>query len=280
MRWWPGALLWFVCTAPSLTSAAEEGGAAKIFSEAQLAFEHGDLRRAAQGFDEANRLSPHGKTTLNAALAWEAAGEIAIAADRYSATLASGQLAPERTTETQNKLELLEKRLCLLSVEGPSALLVSVAHVRAAPLPLRLHVSPGPQTLELSGGPGVERREITVLAGTRVTLDLTRPAPSPAAAVLPLVAPPPLAEEASGPWLALGISGLGAGVALGAVTAVLGGLTMGALGDYRDGGYTDVALYDRATGLRTSTNVVLGAAIGVTVVGAVMLMVHANAEEP
>ena len=42
---------------------------------------------------------------------------------------------------------------------------------------------------------------------------------------------------------------------------------------------TDVALYDRATGLRTSTNVVLGAAIGAMVVGAVMLMVHANAEE-
>lgn len=274
---WP-LLVGAVFGLTSASAVAEEGGAAKIFAEAQLAFEHGDLRRAAQGFDEANRLSPHGKTTLNAALAWEGAGEIAIAADRYSAALASGQLASERTAETQDKLELLEKRLCLLSVEGPPALLVSVAHVRAAPLPLRLHVSPGPQTLELSGGPGVERREITVLAGTRVTLDLTRPEPSPAAGLLPVVAPVPVAEEA--PWLALGISGLGAGVALGAVTAVLGGLTMGALGDYRDGGYTDVALYDRATGLRTSTNVVLGAAIGVTVVGAVMLMVHANAEEP
>ena len=271
---------WLLLLGAVTPAAAEEGGAAKIFAEAQLAFEHGDSRGAAQGFDEANRLSPHGKTTLNAALAWEAAGEIAIAADRYSAALASGQLAPERTAETQDKLELLERRLCLLSVEGPPALLVSVAHVRAAPLPLRLHLTPGPHALELSGGPKAERREITVLAGTRVSLDLSRPEPSPAAALLPVVAPVAPLEETSGPWLALGISGLGAGVALGAVTAVLGGLTMGALGDYRDGGYTDVALYDRATGLRASTNIMLGAAIGVTVVGAVMLMVHANGEEP
>lgn len=271
------ALLLLLWAAPS---SAEEGGAAKIFAEAQQAFEHGDLRRAAQGFDEANRLSPHGKTTLNAALAWEAAGEIAIAADRYAAALASGQLAPERTRETQDKLDLLEKRLCLLSVEGPPALLVSVAHVPAAPLPLRLHLTPGLHTLELSGGPGPERREITVLAGTRVSLDLTRPAPSPAAAVLPLVAPAAPAAEGSGPWLALGVSGLGAGVALGAVSAILGGLTMGALGDYRDGGYTDVALYERATGLRSSTNILLGVAIGATVVGGVMLMVHANQEDP
>ncbi|MFO0725153.1 MAG: hypothetical protein U1E65_15335 [Myxococcota bacterium] len=253
-------------------AGADEEAAARVFADAEAAFARGDARAAAVGFDEANRLSPHGKTTLNAGLAWEAAKEIAIAADRYAAALASSQLAPVRAQETGQKLAGLEKRLCLLSLSGPAAGLVSVAHVRASPLPLRVHLNPGLQRIELSlPGTPSETREITALAGTEVSLELSMPRPPEPS---PVASAPvfPEAPASRGPWLAVGISGLGAGVLAGGAAAILGGLTMGALGSYRDSGYTDVAAFDRTQTLKTSTNVVVAVAVGLAVLGGAALI--------
>src|SRR5215510_11016624 len=70
--------------------------AKKIEQEARDAYAQGQFDRAADLFDQANRLAPYPELRYNAALSWDQAGEKARAADAYEGALRLGGLDQAR----------------------------------------------------------------------------------------------------------------------------------------------------------------------------------------
>lgn len=98
--------------------------AAQRFAAASQAFVRGDFRVAGNEFDAAYKLVPHQDALWNAAQAWESAGELARAANRYETYLTTtSATAPGRAQATRAVAKLAQRlgRVHVLGLVGELA---------------------------------------------------------------------------------------------------------------------------------------------------------------
>lgn len=250
------------------SSEEERKKARERFTQARRDFEEGNYERAAQGFDAAYRIRPHASPRFNAAVSWDKAEQPARAADAYESALEMGGLQRDDAAEARTRLGALKKTLGYVRILEPVGALVSLAHVERAPVPVRVHVSPGAYTAVIEGTDvGQASERIRVGAGEVVTvsasLESARPArPKPAnerreSADRELSDAPPEDGEAQRVW---GYIAIGGGVLLSGAAIWLGVNALKERDEFEDSGRVDVSARDRSANLRTWTNVAWGGA--------------------
>ena len=272
-----------LCLATTLTFPAlaqsQEDQAAALDQGARTAFADGDFKRAAELFEEANRLSPHAQLRYNAALAWEKAGEKARAADGYEAALRQGGLDDQRAGKARAGLAALKQTLGYVKMPGPLGGTLSVAHQNSAPIPAQFHLTPGTHVIAVQRADGSSTsKSIQVRAGEVVSVEieagvasLRAPAAAPATREVPPAKDTPAtttsSSQATWGWIALG-----GGVLLGGATAYFGTQTLSASDDYEASKFTDADARDRGVRNRLITNVALGGAVVAVGVGSYLLI--------
>lgn len=254
--------------------------AAHRFQEGTRAFGRRDFRAAARAFDEANARAPRGATLVNAGQAWQAAGERAIAADRFFAALRTGELSKRRAEEIQAKLRELERRLGVLQLTAPEGARVSIAHVNDEETPLRIHLAPGTHQATVVVGARQASRLLAVEAGSEVTVFLDVD-PAPVEKRDPSLSLPARQDRnsttAGTTQRVLGWSSIGLGAALAGTAVGLGLSALSARDDYEASNRTDRDRYDEATTLRTWTNVAWAGAAVAVAAGVVLVLTAPNA---
>lgn len=258
--------------------AHADNEAARRFSAGTAAFERGEFVVAARAFDAADAIAPAAAAVFNAARAWQEAGDRPRAADRWARFL---DAAPPDVTERATAVrELARLRATLIAarIDGPNDALVTIAHVTRAPVPVVVHLPPGPNVGTWTSG-ARDRGRFTVdgLPGEEVVVTLRLPAPAQGA-LMPAPAgdrPEPAASTGGGggpdalavagtTFLILGVAAVGVGIGVG-VDAV------DARDAFVEGGSVDPDLRSRADDGRTASNVtwITGAAVGT--LGAILL---------
>ncbi|HEY0713781.1 MAG TPA: hypothetical protein VGF45_13970, partial [Polyangia bacterium] len=228
---------------------------------------------AARAFEEAHRRAPHAATLYNAGLAWQWANQAARAADDYEAALKLGGLSAQQRKDATDRLANLEPQLGHIRVVAPpDAGVVSVAHVERAPAPLTIHAPPGRHEVKLFRAQGsVETSAVTIAAGQTGEVVFTRMREvAPSTARESVVPPQPTSTLAGRHW---------AWIALGTSTAALSGAAvytgisaLDARDKYNASARTDVAAYDRATTLRSLTNILWAGTVLVAATGAFFML--------
>lgn len=254
----------FVATARS-ANASPVALAGAAFREGEAATARGDFATAARHFDDAHALAPHFAPLLNAAIAWERAGNPEIAADRLQSLLALPDVPPGKVLDARSRLALLEKGVVTVDVRGPVGARVAVAHRSAAEVPFTVHLAPGRHETETRIGAARLLGTIEGAAGEHLVLDVT-PAPSTPPPVVPT---PDRTPRDGGPNpLAFGALGVGA-------AGLAAGVTFGALGLSARGRLADDPSDARAHGdaLRFRTFANIAYAVGAVGVGAGVALV-------
>jgi tetratricopeptide (TPR) repeat protein len=234
--------------------AQVEAAAAEQFRAAAEAYARGEFRTAARAFEQAHRLAPRGPTILNAARAWEAAKVPAAAADAYEAALEIGGLTEAEATLAREHLTALEPGLAVLSVDGPSRCVVSVAHRERSALPTRIHLAPGAHSLTADFANGrSEVRRLELSKGETKSLVLQAPARTwqPRS---PKAEPRSSRASASSGQSTLGWVLMGVGVAASGAAIYFGVTALDARDSYANSGRRDEDAYDRAKRFRLLTN--------------------------
>jgi hypothetical protein len=261
--------------APS-SAKADQAAAQESFKVATEAYGKGEFRDAAVAFEKAYRDAPHGSPMYNAGLAWEAAKEPAHAADAYQLALATPGLTPQQTTDAKARLASLEKTLGRLEVNGPPGTTVTVAHVTAANVPVRLHIAAGQQDMVVKFADGQEsRQQIGVPAGVIVPVTVVSPAPlPPPAPVTPPPAPPPPEPPSSSGSTAktLGWVAIGGSAAVLSVSIYMGVSALDSRDEFEATQRRSVDAHDRADSQRTWTNVLLVGAVALAATGVVLIL--------
>src|SRR4051812_2488963 len=108
------------CAATAHADDAAHKRAAESFRQAQAAFERRDFAAAAAAFEQAATFEPHPAPLLNAADAWERAGEPARAAEDCDRALAMPNASDAHRAEAGQCLERLAPKLATLDFRGPS----------------------------------------------------------------------------------------------------------------------------------------------------------------
>src|SRR5262249_41212212 len=159
---------------------------------------------------------PHAATHLNAAEAWELAGNRARAAEMCDRVLADGAAEPKYTEVARARLARLAPRIATVDVVGKNVAQTSVDGGPACAIPHPFRLAPGHQ----EGRRRDRRVGLDVGGGDVRALDLPAPAP-PAAPTTGRVVSAPTAskDEASAvhapplvSWVAFGTSALALGV--------------------------------------------------------------------
>jgi tetratricopeptide (TPR) repeat protein len=253
--------------------AQSDRQASEFFRAGEAAYGRADFPAAARAFEEAHRRAPHAATLYNAGLAWELAGEAPRAADDYDSALRLGSLDPRQATDANIRLAALEKRLARLAIIAPAGNTVSVAHVEKAEIPVLVHVQPGQYEVTLFRPSGhTDAVPVVGTAGARTEIAFDADlAPLPAAPAVDLQTPVAAESDRRRTWAFVGAA---SGCALGGAAIYLGLEALRARDTYNQSGHTDHGAYDRATSLRTWTNVLwIGA--GVAAVASLTLFVTA-----
>jgi hypothetical protein len=263
-----------LCLATAGGARAEvDKQASEFFRAGEASYARGDFPAAARSFEEAHRRAPHGATLYNAGLAWEWAQQFARAADDYETALRLGGLSPMQTSGATTRLAFLEKSLGHINVVAPRGGIVSVAHRERATAPVIVHVPPGEHEVTVFRLAGqTETSKVTVAAGgTSEIAFAVEPPPGPNAQMAESVtgAVQTSAPHRRRPW---GFAALGTSVALGSVAIYLGVQALDARDTYNHSGYTDINAYNRASSLRTWTNVFWVGAGLVAAAGAVLVL--------
>lgn len=274
---WLVALAVIAFAGPSRADAEDDRRerASRSFSEAKAAFSLHKYTAAATAFEEAARLVPHPTTWLDAAAAWEAAGDPARAAEDCDRAIALGG-ADGVTTDAAQRLERLLPKIATLALKGRGNLLVRVDGSDPAPLPAVRRVAAGHHQLVVTDTATNERStvDIDATAGSVRTVELgaQSPAPPPARETTPPVTMPVAASSGPplGSWIAFGI---GATAALGA--GAFGVLTLSAKSTYEETP-TQATLDDFKTD-RLITNVVAATAVVAVAAGLVIWAVTPRA---
>jgi tetratricopeptide (TPR) repeat protein len=242
--------------------------AEESFARGEEAFGREEYAAAGAAFEQAALLSPHAASWLNAAEAWERAGELARAADDCEAARA---LDPSVEEEVERRLHRLAPRLHRLELPGSSGWRVQVDSSAPIAPPAKRWLSPGGHRIVSEHRLG-ERREQTIVAeaGGASRVELEEPLPAISSATVTDVAIEP--GVAVAPLVILGV-----GVATGVAAAILGGLTLEAQSAFEQAPTREAAdvFYDR----RLATNVTLSAAIVAAAVGVVWWLVDWTANE-
>jgi hypothetical protein len=282
MRAWCAIALLLVCARPVYGADPDTTQrAAQLEQDARAAYAKGDYDRAAELFDQANRLAPFAELRYNAALAWDQAGEKARAADAYEGAVRRGGLDDERARESGARLAELKRELCYVRVERPVRATVSVAHVQKAPVPVELHLPSGTHelTFELPDG-RVEKKTIEARAGEALSVGVSFAEPNQLATRERPESPQPTVKDESGTstrtW---GFVLVGTGVVLGGVSTYLGFKTLDEQKTFDDSGYRDVDAHDRGVTYRTWTNVALAGAVVAAGTGVTLLLVGSGSKK-
>jgi len=263
------------CLATAGVARAEvDKQASEFFRAGEASYARGDFPAAARSFEEAHRRAPHGATLYNAGLAWEWAQQFARAADDYETALRLGGLSPMQTSGATTRLASLEKSFGHINVVAPRGGIVSVAHRERATAPVIVHVPPGEHDVTVFRlGGQTETSKVTVAAGgTSEVAFAAEPLPTATGQMTESVtggAPQMSAPHRRRPW---GFAALGTSVALGSVAIYLGVQALDARDAYNHSGYTDINAYNRASSLRTWTNVFWVGAGLVAAAGAVLVL--------
>jgi hypothetical protein len=256
-----------VCTGLHLATPvrADDADPAAAFQAASAAFEKKDYVNAARLFERANSVSPHPAAIVNAAAAWEASGNKGLARFRYEQALATGALPDARKREVERKLVALAAQTGSLRIEGSPRMTASVSGYEKISPPARIYLAPGTHEITITSADGkTSTRTVELRAERDAELMLEEP-PAPAAPVVPpppprsappAPSPPPSEQgERSSTQQWIGVGFVGAGVVAAGASVFLGVATVDARDDYYKSGRDDEHLYDKATTLRTATNV-------------------------
>lgn len=194
--WILSALLALPVTAHAPTSTAQEVSAAdkreaaKKFAEGRRAFWQKDYQRAAEAFEEANRIAPHHSALWNAARAWHRAGNLPRAANLYDEYLdAAPPNAPDRNNATSAMTELAAQlgKLEVHAATGFENVLLDGEPVGDDPV----FVTPGEHLIEGTYESEVVRKKQTIGAGETMSVTLEPPPPPPPPAPPPKPKPKP-----------------------------------------------------------------------------------------
>jgi len=215
------------------------------FRQAQAAFTRGDYAAAAAAFEQAARVAPHPSAWLNAAEAWELAGQPVRAAEDCDEVLSMTDLEERYSAEAKRRLARLEPKLARLEIRGASPATSRIDGGAELALPARRRLVPGRHVLTIVDGPASAPRRIDVdlAPGESRSVDAAGAPPpdQPRAVARPLASPaappppPPPRSDPSGPaipvgsWIAFGVAGVSAGIA-----GVFGAMTVSAYNDFND----------------------------------------------
>ncbi|MDP9150391.1 MAG: hypothetical protein M3O36_10690 [Myxococcota bacterium] len=254
---------------PALASAAEAGAEGAVartaYDAGAKAYSERRFSDAARLFEEAANLVPNSVALYTAAMAWERAGESTRSADDFGRALALGGLSAQEAAKATERLALLERSLGAVHVVGPASAQVHLDNLdRGASVPVTLHGAAGEHTLvALASGEGrplVERRTVSLEAGTTLEVELRFTSPPEPSAIAPAgsVTLPPnegASRKRFSVLPALGVALVGAGAAAEIAAALLWSAAVGAGNRY--GQNPTQAAYDRANKLESWTNVAL-----------------------
>jgi hypothetical protein len=268
-----GFPLLVVLATAAVVRAEVDKQASELFRAGEASYARGDFPSAARSFEEAHRRAPHAATLYNAGLAWEWAQQFARAADDYEVALKLGGLSPMQTAGATTRLAVLEKNLGHVRVVEPRGGIVSVAHLERATAPVVVHVAPGDHEVRIfrSGGQS-EASRVSVAAGATTEVAFAAEPVAPALSATESLANREAATTAPGrrrPW---GLAALGTSVGLGGMAIYFGVQALDARDAYNRSGYTDLNAYNRASTLRTWTNVFWVGAGLAAAAGAVLIL--------
>lgn len=285
----PIARVLFACALLSAFPAAAQDTVAPADSAAEAraqyqqgtqAFAQKRYPEAAAHFEAAAAYRVNAVTLYTAGLAWDLASRSERAADAFGRALDVQGLDAKQTLAARDRLAQLEKSLGTLAVSGPDGVKVQLDQFSEAPVPVRLHASPGVHTLSVRiPGKPIERKDVTLEIGRTTTLEIREEPKSPPKIEVtppPKVEPPPPPPPAPPPpasfWTmrrAVGVGVGGVGVAAGIATVILGVNANGAKDAY-DASPSREA-FDHAGSLETWTNVMLVSSV-LLVAGGVVLV--------
>ncbi len=230
------------------------------FRQGEAAFRRGDSRVAAESFEQAHRLIPHGATVYNAGLAWAAAGERARAAQAFDEALERGGLSDNQAKDARKRLRELRPTLGRVRIAAPAGSSVNVAHLRGENAPVSVFLVPGTYQIEvtLEDGQSLSETRDVSLGDQEVVI---RPPQEDSERVAA-----PSSRRTYG-WVAVG-----GAVALSSAGVYLGIEALDARDQFNESGHTDADAHDRAASLRLWTNVAWAAAGASAVTGIVLLM--------
>ncbi len=255
-------------------SPEDKQKAKQSFLQAEAAFARKEYAAAAASFEQAGRFAPHPKAFLNAAEAWELAGEHVRAADNCVAVKRVEAVDIAYVREAEARLAELTPKLGTLVLEGPPSIRAKIDGGEAFALPATRYVLPGVHRVTLLDPvtTTVEERAVELAAGAQAVLrsgekrDAPKrvdrdsgPKPTPSA-------PRPLVPL--GTWISFGL-GAACGVGLG----VTGGMTLAAQGRFEDEPTREHA--DAFYDLRLASNVLVGVTSAAFATGAVIWIVDA-----
>lgn len=267
VAWLVALTVWFgalpLCAAPS-------DDAAKHFDRGLVLFKQRKFLEAADEFNQAYRIFPHGDALFNAGMAWESAKMKGVAATAYARALEEG-VRPKTESKARSRLQALEKQLARVMLQMPPGSSVNVDVLTLEGERVVVYAEPGPRTfvITLKGGERVTRSlDATAGASLTETIELPKPPEKPP----PLPPPAPKKKEpVSSGWRTAGYVSLGvAGVATGAAI-VLGLNAVSARDEFNDSGQTDQDAHDRAVSNMHLTNVCWGVAAVTAIGGGVLL---------
>jgi hypothetical protein len=233
-------------SADAAPDAAKE--AAESFRQAEAAFARRDYRSAAAAWEQAAAIDPHPATLLNAADAWERAGEWVRAAEDCDRVLAIPSLGGSFRTEAERQLTTIAPRVATIELRGPDAFTARIDGGAALSLPGVRRVSPGRHrvvfqdrasaafsTSDVELAPGETR-----LVDAAVKRDTEPPAPPSTTPARPAQSAPPADTTQAQPVMPHATPRLSAGSWIGfaaagsslVVTAIFGVMTLSDKSNY------------------------------------------------
>ena len=250
--------------------------AKKQFGLGSKAFQAGRFVEAALAFEAAHFYKPNAVALYTAAIAWEQANQPERAADAFVRALDAQGLSQQQIGTAKERIAALEKSLGTLVVTGPEGTKAQLDALTEAPLPARLHATPGSHTLtvRLAGAKG-EKRDVSLDVGQAKDLDVTPAKVEPKVVVPPPPPPKPEVVVDKSPTAtisvkrAIGFGALGFGVASG-VSALVFGLQAVSAGDAYNAAPSRAG-FDHANSLATWSTV-LWISAGVFIAGGITLV--------
>jgi hypothetical protein len=258
-------------------SAQDKREAAKKFAEGKRAFFMGDFPRAAEAFEEANRLAPHHSSLWNAARAWHRAGNLTRAANQYAAYL---EIAPPRAPDRNRAMSAVTEltpqlgKLEVHAAEGFEEVRLDGQPVEDKPV----FVTPGDHLIEGRFEGKLVREKKTIEAGSMMSVTLEPPPPPPPP---PKPKPKPKPKPAEG-WSPTVAYAGGAVTVVAAAFTTWSGLNTWSQKDAFDTAPTQDNL-DEGKSRQTRTNIGLGvrvAAAAFTTVATVWMVDWKEPDEP
>jgi hypothetical protein len=269
------ALCFALGSAGAAPTRDDQRRAAESFRQAEAAFGRKEYAAAAAAFEQAGRFVPHPKAFLNAAEAWDLAGEPVRSAEACARALELPVEDNALHVEARTRLEALFPRIARIEIAGAGRLRARIDGGEEIAPPAARYVSSGKHRVDVVDPEdgSVRTLEVDARAGATERLDL-----SPKAAPIPEgpkdVAPPttPPAPERPpvpvGTWVSFGVAGAAA-----TAMAVMGGLTLDAQSRFNDEPTREHA--DTFNAYRLSTNVLIGVAGAAALTGAIIWIIDA-----